>query len=137
MPSPSSSLASSSPSPPPAPEPLLTALVGEQLDMNYTVHELPTNPVAAPPVPSAAEWNLINRALLTRIESLEAENTRLKKCICVPTKQPKFTVEQIRDDDRLFSFYTGFKSYVVFLAFFLGPAVNKLNYWGSSTKPRQ
>ena len=36
-------------------------------------------------------------------------------------------------------FYTGFKSYVVFLAFFrfLGPAVNKLNYWGSSTTPRQ
>jgi len=139
MPLPSSSLASSSPPPPSPPEPPLTALVGEQLDMNYTVHELPTTPVAAPPVPSAAERNLINRALLTRIESLEAENARLKKCTCVPNKQSKFTVEQIRDDDRLFSFYTGFKSYVVFLAFFqfLGPAVNKLNYWGTSTKPRQ
>ena len=132
------------PSPPPSsslvstpPEPPLTAVVGEQLDMNYSIHELPTNPVAASAVPSAAERNLIDRALLARIESLEAENARLKKC--VPSKQPKFTVEQIRDDDRLFSFYTGFKSYVVFLAFFqfLGPAVNKLNYWGSSTKPRQ
>ena len=57
----------------------------------------------------------------------------------MPNKEAKFCIEQIRDDDRMFSFYTGFKSYVVFLAFFnfLGPAVNKLNYWGSSTKPRQ
>ena len=35
----------------------------------------------------------------------------------------------------LFSFYTGFKSYKIFLAFyeFLGLAVYKLNYWGSKT----
>ena len=38
-----------------------------------------------------------------------------------------------------FVFYTGFKSYVVFLPFFqfLGPAVNKLNYWGSEVTSRK
>ena len=130
--SPASSLAST----PPPIEPPLIACVGEQLDTQYSVHELPTSPVAATSVSSEADRSLVSRALISRIEYLEAENVRLQ---CVPTKPKRFSIEQIRDDDRLMCFYTGFKSYVVFLAFFrfLGPAVNKLNYWGSSTTPRQ
>ena len=41
-------------------------------------------------------------------------------------------------NDTSVSHYTGFPSYDIFLAFFtfLGPAVNCLHYWGSSTKKR-
>lgn len=48
-------------------------------------------------------------------------------------------MEQIKHDDCLVSFYTGFKSYVVFLAFFqfLGPATSKLNYWGIKSKSQK
>ena len=43
-----------------------------------------------------------------------------------------FTIEEIQHDDKLVCFYTGFVSYKIYLAFFnfLGPAVDKLNYWG-------
>ena len=88
-------------------------------------------------MPTASEQNLVSVSLLARIETLEAENTRLKKGL--PSRETKFTVEQIMNDDKLFCFYTGFKSYVVFLAFFqfLGPAVNKLNYWGNEVTSRK
>jgi len=44
-----------------------------------------------------------------------------------------FRIEQVKHDDRLVRFYTGFITYYIFLAFFnfLGPVVHKLNYWGS------
>ena len=64
----------------------------------------------------AAEQNLVSTALLARIEALEAENTRLKKHLL--SKETKFGMEQIKHDDHLVSFYTRFKSYVVFQAFF-------------------
>ena len=78
MPSPptSSSLAST-PSEPP-----LTAVVGEQLDTNYSIHELPTNPVAASAMPSAAERSLIDRALLTRIENLGSRECQVEE-VCI------------------------------------------------------
>ena len=65
------------------------------------------------------------------MEILEAEklkNTNSKAKLTL-------TVEDLKDNENLFSFYTGFKSYNIFLAFFefLGPAVYKLNYWGSKT----
>ena len=43
-----------------------------------------------------------------------------------------FRISQIKHDDHLVRFYTGFTSYMVYLAFFnfLGPVVYKLNYWG-------
>ena len=46
-------------------------------------------------------------------------------------------MEDIKQDEKLFLFYTGFNSYKVFLAFyeFFGPAVEKLNYWGSKQNP--
>ena len=136
-------LTSPAPTPPPSTAPRLTTPVGEQLDTNYSVHELPNLVEAAIPIPSdvASERSLINRALLARIESLEADNARLKNCVSAScSQQRKLRVEHIKDNDHLFSFYTGFKSYAIFLTFFqfLGPAVDKLNYWGSNTViPRQ
>ena len=45
-----------------------------------------------------------------------------------------FRLEDIMDDDAMVRFYTGFPSYEIFLAVldFLGPAVNKLQYWSTA-----
>ena len=74
---------------------------------------------------------LVDTALLARIEYLEAENDRLKKESS--SAHTHFRIVQIKHDDRLISFYTGFIAYRIFWAFFtfLGPVVHKLNYWGS------
>ena len=80
---------------------------------------------------------LVSKALLARIDALEAESSRLKSTI---NSQPLyFRIEQIQNDDHLIRFYTGFVSYIIFIAFFefLGPAVNTLNYWGSGKHARQ
>ena len=53
-------------------------------------------------MPTASEQNLVSVSLLARIETLEAENTRLKKGL--PSREIKFTVEQIMNDDKLFCF---------------------------------
>ena len=77
---------------------------------------------------------LVNTALLARIEYLEAENDRLKKeGSSAESARTHFRIEQIKHDDSLIKFYTGFISYRILLAFFtfLGPVVHKLNYWGS------
>ena len=80
---------------------------------------------------------VVSTALLARIEYLEAENASLKKATTSPV-HIHFSVEQIKHDDRLVRFYTGFVTYNIFLAFFnfLGPVVNKLNYWGSKQSSR-
>ena len=93
-----------------------------------------TPQTSLPDNPSALEKDtavLVNTALIARIEALEAENCSLKKN--VPQSEGPFRIEQIKSDDKLIRFYTGFMSYVIFLTFFefLGPAVNDLNYWGS------
>ena len=105
---------------------LQTAMVGEQLNSDYYVHELPTCDESTNDSCSAT----INAALLARIEILEAENTKLK----LQSKERKyFRIECVEDDDNLVCFYAGFVSYRIFLAFFdfLGPAVSQLHYWGS------
>lgn len=108
----------------------LTVKVGEQLEVDYQVHELPgksentpETTSACPSATMAPQQNLISAALLARIKVLEAENARLKKCLS--SEETYFGMEQIIHDDHLVSFYTGFRSYKVFLAFFqfLGPAV--------------
>ena len=128
--------------PSPTPPPPLTVQVGEQLEVDYSVHELPTSSlvtnISTEPQLSNADQSIINRSFLARIEFLESENDRLKKELS-ENCSVSFSIEQIRDDDKLISFYTGFRSYSVFLAFFnfLGPAVDKLTYWGRKSAQRQ
>ena len=74
---------------------------------------------------------LVNTALLVRVGALEAEISCLKgdldKC---EKKRQYFRLEQVKHDDQLIRFYTGFVSYPVFLSFFnfLGPVMNELHY---------
>ena len=80
---------------------------------------------------------MVSSALTARIEALEAENANLKSSATKP-KAVHFGIDKIIHDDRLVAFYTGFSSYRIFLAFFsfLGPAVNKLRYWGAKERAR-
>ena len=82
-----------------------------------------------PPSPPDLECQ---SALLARIELLELENSQLK----CKSKVNYFRIEDIQDNDKLITFYTGFVSYMVLIAFFkfLGPVVNNLTYWGSQNK---
>ena len=131
----------STPSTPLAPESLLTAAVGEQLESDYNVYELPSDD-SGPSTSRTAKFNaevLVDKALLAQTESLEAENMRLKKKLKEATaKSQHFRIQNIYDKDNLVRFYTGFVSYMLFQAFFefLGPVVHHLNYWGSKEGPR-
>ena len=63
---------------------------------------------------------------------LKAENSKLQKSIDASKLKPCLRIEHIAHDDKLVRLYTGFISYMVLIIFFtfLGPAVNKLSYWG-------
>ena len=53
-------------------------------------------------------------------------------------EMPSFSVEQIKDDDQATKFYTGFVTFVHFMAYFhfLGPAATNLCYGaGKSNTP--
>ena len=127
-------------------QPAITVAVGKQLQSDYQVHELPGGaddasdssslPAGLQSCSHPQTEVLVNTALLARIEYLESENARLKK-ECSPTTT-HFRIEQVKHDDRLVRFYTGFITYHIFLAFFnfLGPVVHKLNYWGSKEGSR-
>ena len=106
---------------------LLTSPIGEQLETNYEVHELPSEGDSTSDCPSSRRSTsvhdassqgaevLVNNALLARIESLQAKNCCLKaSCI---SSQP-FRIEQIQENDQLVRFYTGFVSYFIFITFF-------------------
>ena len=132
------------PHPPSIPlvQPPLVAFVGEQLDSDYQVHELPCDPTTSRTLDvtstqSLKDSNLVSSALTARIEALEAENAILKSSATKP-KSVHFGIDKIIHDDRLVAFYTGFSSYKIFLAFFsfLGPEVNKLRYWGAKERAR-
>ena len=97
----------------------LRVSVGEQLFTNYEVHELPGTSGTSESQTSFSfsEKEVINRALLARIEYLESENQKLKEA--VGTQRTKhFRLEDVMHDDRLIRFYTGFPSYEYFLLFF-------------------
>jgi hypothetical protein len=127
--------------PPPSLESPLTALAGEQFQVDYQVHELPSasdttaESTPRPSLPSSEDQVLVSTALLTRIEVLEAENARFKTCLSAKATI-HFGIDQIKHNDHLISFYTGFSSYLAFF-WFLGTAVNKLHYWGTKTHPRK
>lgn len=130
-----------------------STVVGEQPCADYQVYELPSDSgdvlsdsfstsasgilsdissyvdSASTLVLSAGPSNtevLVNKALLDRIESLELQNHLLKSNQA--KSSTKLCLDQIKNDDKLFNFYTGFVSYEIFLAFFefLGPAANEL-----------
>ena len=144
-------------------ESTLTTVVGEQFCTDYQVHELPSDSgeclsdsfstsTSALPSDISSQFDsaststfltdpsntevLVNTALLARIESLEAENRALKSST---KSSQQFCIEQIQHNDKLFSFYTGFVSFEIFMSFFefLGPVVNELNYWGSKQRTHQ
>jgi len=127
-------------------QPALTVAVGKQLQSDHQVHESPGGaddasdcsslPAGFQSYSHSQTEVLVNTALLARIEYLESKNARLKK-ECLPTTT-HFRIEQVKHDDRLVRFYTGFITYHIFLAFFnfLGPVVHKLNYWGSKEGSR-
>ena len=116
----------------------LVVVACEQLETNYQVHEL-LSMSGSTDTSTTLPWKeevLVNTALLTRIEALEAENSRLRGSL----KQPHyFRLEDIQDHDRHIRFYTGFSSYVILMAFFefLGLVVHELKYWGTKQQPRQ
>ena len=111
-------------SPPPDVPQLHTVVVGEQLESDYSIHEL----LGCSTRSNDHKCN--EKSLLARIEMLQAENASLKKKM---NDKSHFRVEDIQHDDKLICFYTGFISYFVFVTFFefLGPAVNNLRHWGS------
>lgn len=80
---------------------------------------------------------VVYAALLARIELLQAEN--LKLSAQQEASNGYFRIEDIQNDDKLVCFYTGFTSFRIFLAFFefLGPAKDRLNYWGEKPGPRK
>ena len=143
----SKSTTSASKSPTPVPrEPLLTAVVGEQLESSYLVHELPSDssePSTSSRVLTPSEDGMqvtVNRALLAQVELLESENRRLKgKLQVAKEKRQCFRINQIAHNNTLMRFYTGFVSYLIFQAFFtfLGPVVNHLQYWGEQKGHRR
>lgn len=146
--SPSSSR-SVTPTSTPQAQPVLVASIGEQLQQDYHVLELPDSedvtipespPVLPPCDPASTSTSsvLVNTALLARIEVLEAEKKQLETKVSGMTRA-YFRIEDIKHDDALVRFYTGFVSFYVLNAFFefLGPVVNKLNYWGARERRRQ
>jgi len=127
-------------------QPALIAPIGEQLQQDYHVHELPdseevTTPEPQPPCDSAPAGTssvLVNTALLARIEVLEAEKKQLETKVAGMTRV-YFRIEDIKHDDALVRSYSGFVSFFVLNTFFefLGPVVNKLNYWGARDSRHQ
>ena len=122
---------------------LMSASVGEQLmsSSDYSVHELPYLESDCSFAKSADTGDtnvLVNKALVSRIEFLEAQNTRLQSDL--QCQRPEFfQLENIASNDTLVKFYTGFSSYAILLAFFhfLSPAVNNLTYWGTKQKEKR
>ena len=134
----------------------LIATLGEQLDSDYTIHELPTDdvlsesecstltstvPGSANALPDQNAEVIVNTALLTRIEALESENKQLKERTSTTSCRQKLTISDIATNDGLVKLYTGFQCHEDFMAFyeFLGPAVDELTYWGERkfTRKRQ
>ena len=101
----------------------MTALMGEQLLDNYQVIDLSNDEFTSESC--LADQLFINTALLACSEILKAEYSRLQSS---ERKHQHFKIDQIKHDDYLVSFYTGFPSFAIFLEFF---QFDKLQYWGS------
>ena len=106
------------------------AKIAEPLETNYSIQELPELNGSEHSDRVQAERQLIDKALLTRVELLEAENKRLEH---YKEEEKHFRIDDIKHDDKLVHFYTGFTSFALFLAFLdlLGPVVDHLHFWGT------
>lgn len=132
--------------------PLMVAEAGEQLETDYQLHELPTDdslststssrvlssPFSSVSVSDNTTRVLVDKALLSRIELLEAENKDLKSKLSKMSRKT-FSVEDVAANDDLVKLYTGFTTYSIFVAFyeFLGPSVNELAYRGVSQRAQK
>ena len=78
------------------------------------------------PRPSNTRGNLIRN---------KQKTTRIRESLPNITQKLFFQLENIQDDNSKVNFYTGFSSlHLLIVCFnFLGPCVNKLNYWGSTS----
>ena len=75
---------------------------------------------------------MVHTALLARVEFLESQNALLRKQNAEMQSSPNFfRIEQIHQDDKLVFLY---RICVVQSVEFLGPVVDRLNYWGSKSK---
>ena len=106
----------------------LSVSAGEQYFTDYSVHELPSlddsdRPESEVAVKARTEFLGIQQCV-TQFE----KNQSAMSCY--------FRLENIANNDKLVTFYTGFDSYHLLLKFFefLGPSVNQLLYWGSQQK---
>ena len=115
---------------------------GEAYFSDYQVHVVPSDDSSLS-LPHVLESNtqasvVVQTGLLSRIELLEARINELtkksshKKPVC-------FGLEIIAEKDMLIRFYTGFQSYEFLMAFyeFLGPSLNKLQYWGTKVADKK
>ena len=93
-------------------EPMI-ALVGDQLLDDYQVTDLPDD--GSTTQACSVDQPLVTTAQVARIEFLECEYSRSQNC---ERKDQHFVIDQIKHDDHLVSFYTGFPSIAIFLAFF-------------------
>ena len=91
-----------------------TSISGLPSEISSQFDSVSTSILSTDQEPSNTEV-LVNTALLTRIESLEAENHSLRSAQVETSKN--FCSEQIQHDDGLLCFYTGFPSFEIFLAF--------------------
>ena len=80
-----------------------------------------------------------NAKLRAENEQLKCENLLLHDKLTKQKRCNAFSVENFKEDDKLFKFYTGLPDYATFNALFksFGPAVNKLVYHDSGTNPEK
>lgn len=124
---------------------IMIAEVGEALESDYQLHELPTDgnlqeETSTVTADTEGTVSLVSAALLARIDLLESENRTLTEKLQVAVnKRALFRIEDIAGNDKLVKLYTGFPSYEILLSFFefLGPAVSHLNYWSEKEKEKK
>ena len=114
--------------------PVMVTRIGEQLETHFQVHELPTDSMSsasasASAVPvsrfsSVSKGNnssdtsvLVNKALLSKIEYLEAEIKLLRPASQTAVQNTPFQVEFIASDNKLVKLYTRLSTYSILLEF--------------------
>ena len=76
-----------------------------------------------------------NRKLKVENLALKAENALLREKLSSKPSRPTFSLDNFKEDEKIFRFYTGLPNYGTFRALFnaFGNSVNKQNYYNSGT----